>query len=363
MSNMLDVADRAGVSMMTVSRFFNDPAKLAPATYERVKRAVDELRYVPNEAARSLIRGRSDSVALVVADIRHPFFMSVARGVEDVAQEAGYTLLLGNSNEKLAREKQYLETLIARRVDGLILAPTHGKRHNISVLKQQNVPTVMIDRRLPKLEFDVVRGDTRAGARLLTEHLIQEGYRRIAFIGGYAGASSLMDRLGGYQEAMAAAGLGESSVLGRYDQSSGYEIVHELAAFAEAGKSEMPEALIAANNMVGLGALLALRHVGMAVPGDIALATFDDFEIASQIDPFFTVVRQPAYEIGREAMRLLLERLEDSGRPPEERILPVELVTRRSTRRDSRAEYGPEGKRDAEGDVARGNSERRGPPT
>lgn len=334
MSNIFDVAERAGVSMMTVSRFFNDPAKLAPATYERVKRAVEELLYVPNEAARSLIRRRSDSVALVVADIRHPFFMSVARGVEDVAQEAGYTLLLGNSNEKLAREKQYLETLIARRVDGLILAPTHGKRHNVSLLKRHNVPTVLIDRRLPKLEFDVVRGDTRAGAKLLTEHLIGEGYSRIAFIGGHAGTSSLVDRLGGYQEVITAAGLKERSVLGRYDQSSGYKIVKELAALAKVGKSDMPEALIAANNMVGLGAFLAIRELGMAIPGDIALATFDDFEIASQIDPFFTVVRQPAYEIGREAMRLLLQRLKDSARPPEERILPVELVTRRSTLRN-----------------------------
>jgi LacI family transcriptional regulator len=333
MSTIVDVAERAGVSMMTVSRFFNDPGKLAPATYERVKRAVDQLRYVPNEAARSLIRGRSDTVALVVADIRHPFFMSVARGVEDVAQEAGYTLLLGNSSETLAREKQYLEALIARRADGLILAPTHGKRHNLSVLKRQKMPTVMIDRRLPKLEFDVVRGDTHVGARLLTEHLLEQGYRRIAFVGGYAGASSLVDRLGGYQEAMGAAGLEETVVLGRYDQSSGHEIVHDLVARTRHGGPAVPEGLITANNMVGLGALLALRELGMDVPGDVALATFDDFEIASQIDPFFTVIRQPAYEIGQEAMRMLLERLQDSGRPPEERVLPVELVPRRSTQR------------------------------
>ncbi len=333
MSNIVDVAERAGVSMMTVSRYFNDPGKLAPATFERVKQAVEELRYVPNEAARSLIRGRSDTVALVVADIGHPFFMSVARGVEEVAQEAGYTLFLGNSSERIAREKQYLDALIARRVDGLILAPTHGKRHNVSVLKRQRVPTVMIDRRLPKLEFDVVRGDTHSGAALLTNHLIDRGFRRIAFIGGYPGASSLVDRLGGYRAAMTEAGLDERVALGRYDQSSGSEIVHDMVVAARGGGEPLPDALIAANNMVGLGALLALRELGIDVPGDVALATFDDFEIASQIDPFFTVVRQPAYEIGQEAMRLLLERLGDSGRAPEERVLPVELVVRRSTLR------------------------------
>jgi LacI family transcriptional regulator len=341
MSTIVDVAERAGVSMMTVSRFFNDPAKLAPATYERVRRAVDELHYVPNAAARSLIRGRSDTVALVLADIRNPFFMAVARGVEEVAQNEGYTLLLGNSNETLKREKEYLQALVGRRVDGVIVAPSQGPRHNFSVLRRRKIPTVMIDRRLPQSQFDVVRGDTRTGGKLLTEHLIDEGYRRIAFIGGYAGASSLVDRLGGYQEAMAAAGLEERSVLGRYDQGSGYEIVQGLVAQARSGKGNLPEALIAANSMVGLGALLGLRELGMAVPGDVALAAFDDLEIASQIDPFFTVVRQPAYEIGKEAMRLLLERLKDSERPPEERVLPVELVKRRSTLRSAREESVP----------------------
>ncbi len=333
MSNIVDVAARAGVSVMTVSRYFNDPSKLAAATHERVRHAVEELQYVPNAAARSLIRGRSDTVALVVADIRHPFFISVARGVEDVAQAEGFTLFLGNSNETLARERQYLGAVVSRRVDGVILAPTHGKRHNIAVLRRRSVPTVMIDRRLPRLEFDVVRGDTYTGGRLLTEHLVSEGYERIAFIGGYAGASSLTDRLSGYQDTMVAAGLQQRVELGRYDQQSGRSIVEAMARDARAGRAPMPEALVAANNMVALGALLALREVGLDVPGDVALAAFDDFDIASQIDPFLTVVRQPAYEIGREAMRLLLGRLRNGVRAPEERVLPVELVVRRSTRR------------------------------
>lgn len=332
MSNILDVAERAGVSVMTVSRFFNDPAKLAPATYARVKRAVEELHYVPNGAARSLIRGRSDTVALVVADIRNPFFMSVARGVEEVAQGAGYTLFLGNSNETLVREKQYLQALIGRRVDGVIVAPTQGKRHNLNVLKRRNIPTVMIDRRLPNVAFDVVRGDTYEGGRLLTEHLLEGGYRRIAFIGGYPGASSLVDRLGGYQDVMRTAGLPDQVVLGRHDQKTGDAIIRALADEAHRGGSAMPEAVIAVNSMVALGALLALRSLGLRVPEDVALAGFDDFEIASQIHPFLTVVKQPAFDVGCEAMRLLLDRFEDADRPAEERVLPIELVTRQSTR-------------------------------
>lgn len=333
MSTIVDVAERAGVSVMTVSRFFNDPGKLAPATHARVKRAVDELHYVPNAAARSLIRGRSDTVALVLADIRNPFFMAVARGVEEVAQGAGYTLFLGNSNEALSREKQYLHALVGRRVDGLIVAPTQGRRHNLGVLRRRRIPTVLIDRRLPNAGFDVVRGDTYEGGRLLTEHLFEEGHRRIAFVGGYPGVSSLIDRLGGYQDAMRRAGLPERAVLGRFDQANGEAIVRALVEEARGGGEPMPDAIIAVNSMVALGALLSLRSLGLDVPRDVALAGFDDFEIASQIDPFLTVVKQPAFDIGQEAMRLLLDRFQDVDRPPEERVLPVELVIRRSSRR------------------------------
>lgn len=333
MSNVGDVAKRAGVSVMTVSRFFNDPSKLADDTYQRVKQAVDDLRYVPNASARSLTRGRSDTLALVVADVGHPFFMSVARGVEDETQAAGYTLFLGNSNETPAREKRYLQALIGRRVDGVILAPTHGKRHNVGLLKRHDVPTVLIDRRLPNHELDVVRGDTFQGGRLLTEHLLAEGYADIVFVGGYPGVSSLVDRLGGYERTMLQAGREPRSVLGSYDQASGQRIVRGMIADARDGSTSLPEAIIAANNMVALGALLALRQHGLRVPDDIAVAGFDDFEIASQLDPFLTVVRQPAYDVGREAARLLLDRIQDSGRPPEEKVLPVDLVVRRSTRR------------------------------
>lgn len=333
MTTISDVAVHAGVSVMTVSRYFNDPTKLAASTYERVKVAVDELGYVPNATARSLIRGRSDTVALVVADIRHPFFIAIARGVEEVAQAAKYVLFLGNSRETLARERQYLETVISRRVDGVILAPTHGKRRDLEVLRQRGVPTVLIDRRLPDYDLDVVVGDTFTGGRILTEHLVAEGYRDIAFVGGTPGVSSLVDRLGGYERAMAQAGLAPRSMLGRYDQASGERLVGAMVAAARRGEASLPDALIAANDMVALGALLALRRHGIRVPEDMAVAGFDDFDIASQLDPFLTVVRQPAYDIGREAMQLLLQRFEQADRPTEERVLPVELVARRSTRR------------------------------
>lgn len=323
------VALAAGVSAMTVSRFFTDPEKLSRAMYERVKLTVESLHFVPNATARALTRGATDTLALVIADMSHPFFMAVANGVEEAAQHAGYTLLLGNSREDLDRERRHLESLLSRRVDGIIVAPTHGARHNLEALKHRGIPTLLIDRRSTRYAFDVVRGDTFTGGYILTRHLVEQGYRDITFIGGYPGTSSLIDRLGGYRKAVKEAQLKERSYLGRYDQASGFEIVAQLFE----AKKRFPDALVAANNMVAVGALLALRQHGLDVPHDVALATFDDFEISSLLDPFLTVIKQPAFEIGVEATSLLLKRISDPQRSVQEIVLPVELIVRRSTQK------------------------------
>lgn len=323
------VAAAAGVSAMTVSRYFNDPKKLSQTMFDRVKHTVEALNFVPNAAARALTRGASETLALIMADMSHPFFMAVTSGVEEAAQRAGYTLLLGNSKENLLRERKYLDTLLSKRVDGIIMAPTHGMRHNFEVIKSRAVPTLLIDRRLPSFDFDVVRGDTFTGGYILTKHLIEGGFRDIAFVGGYPGTSSLVDRLSGYRKAIEEANLMERVFLGRYDQGSGFEIVDRLIKET----TKFPDGLVTANNMVALGALLALRQHGLHVPQDVALATFDDFEIASLLDPFLTVIKQPAFEIGVEATALLLKRIDDPTLPIQEIILPVELIVRRSTQK------------------------------
>ncbi len=323
------VAAAAGVSAMTVSRFFSDPEKLSRTMYERVKHTVEALNFVPNATARALTRGATETFALLMADMSHPFFMGVANGVEEAAQRAGYTLLLGNSREDLHRERKYLESLVSRRVDGIIVAPIHDTRHNLDVPKSRGVPTLLIDRRLAGYAFDVVRSDTFTGGYILTKHLVEQGYRDIIFIGGYSGTSSLVDRLGGYRQAVEESQLKERSFLGRYDQDSGFEIVDRLVKET----AKFPDALVAANNMVAVGALLALRQHNLHVPQDVALATFDDFEIASLLDPFLTVVKQPAFEIGMEATSMLLERIDNPNLPTQERVLPVELIVRRSTQR------------------------------
>lgn len=327
MSTIIDVARTAGVSPMTVSRYFNQPDLLRPATRERVRSAVEQLRYVPNQAARSLVQGRTNMVALVVADITNPFFTTLARGVEDRAQALGYTLLLGNTDETLAKERQYLDVLLSQRVDGVILSPALGEEHNLEVLVDRGVPFVLIDRKIPGVRADVIRGNTFEGGLLLVRHLAAQGCRDIAFVGGPAGISSLEERLDGYRTAMREGDLAERVYLGRYDAESGQDIVAGLVA-----EGRLPEAIVAANNLVAVGVLAALRRAGLQVPGDVALACFDDIEIAALIDPFLTVVAQPAREMGHLAMEMLMERVNGYAGPAREQVLAVELVARRSSR-------------------------------
>lgn len=327
MSNIHDVAERAGVSAMTVSRYFNEPSAVAPSTQERVEEAVQKLQYVPNAAARSLVQGKTRTVAAVLSDITNPFFTRLARGVEDVAQEQDYTLFIGNTDESLAKEKHYVDTLISRQTDGLLLSPS-GENGHLRELQQHNIPLVLIDRKVENVRADVVRGDSFSGGLQLTEHLLEQGYREVAFLGGKPGVSSLEDRLAGYRSAMEEANLKSKDVLGNYTRESGEQIVEELI-----GDSALPEAIVAANNLVALGAFRALRRHGYEVPRDVALVCFEDIEVAAMIDPFLTVVDQPSYEMGRTAMRMLLNRLEGGAGPPQEKVFPLELVVRRSSQK------------------------------
>ncbi len=326
MAKMSDVARLAGVSTMTVSRVLNDSTAVSPTTRKRVLDAMRELDYVPNAVARSLARGRTDMIALIVSDILNPFFTTLARGVEDRAQRYGYTLVVGNSDEKAEKERRYLDVLLARRIDGVILS-TVGEAH-LEVLQQRGIPVVLVDRVIRGAEVDSVVHDAYDGGRQIIEHLLERGYRKVMFIGGHPRNSTIQDRLAGCRDTMRNAGLSLAVRLGRLDEASGEEIAASVAA-----EGAIPEALVAANNLVAVGAVVELRRQGLCIPQDIGLACFGDLDLASQLDPFLTAVREPAYDLGRTAMELLKRRLEGSTEPAHHRVLPVELIARRSTRR------------------------------
>jgi LacI family transcriptional regulator len=329
MVNIRDVAKRAGVAPITVSRVVNNSGSVNQATRDRVQQAIDELHYVPNTLAKSLRSRQSHTIALVLSDITNPFWTTVARGVEDAAAVNGFHTILCNTDENPDKEATYITLLLQRRVDGIIIAPTTPDKDRLALLKQYQIPSVLIDRRVDGFKTDMVYGDSLEGARLLTEHLIGLGHQRIALVNGPGTISSAQDRAAGYCAALRQHELlvDESLMLqGEFKQASGYQLTRQLLA-----RDTRPTAIFAANNFIAVGALHALREAGLRVPEDMALVCFDDIPPASAVAPFLTVVAQPAYEMGETSARLLIERLSAKRKlKPREVVLAPKLVVRLS---------------------------------
>jgi LacI family transcriptional regulator len=327
-----DVAARAGVSAITVSRALNNSGHVSPETRRRITAAVADLNYVPNAVASSLRSNRTQLLALLLTDVTNPFWTTVARGVEDAAMEAGYGVLLCNTDEDPAKEARYIDLLLRRRIDGLMVAPTPESTDILQSLETRRIPFVLLDRLVGGVTADIVRGDSRGGAYQVTMHLLQTGYRRIGMITGPPTVSTAEERVAGYLDA-----LGDMMVphdpdlvrFGPYREGWGHEATHELM-----GLDPPPDSIFAANNFIALGVLEALRELSLRVPEDIALVCFDDFPQLSAAAPFFTTVLQPAAEIGSVAIRLLFDRLatqdSNSGPEPREILLPTQLVVRTS---------------------------------
>ena len=307
----------------------NHTAPVNAATRARVEAAVAELHYVPNDLARSFRFKRTQTLALVLSDITNPFWTRVARGVEDVARRAGYSLILCNTDENEAIQAETVGLLLQKQVDGLLLVPRSSGTELVEFIRRQRVPVVILDRRVPGVPADTVRGDSEGGAYQLTRHLLQLGHRRIALLSGPADLPTAADRAAGFQRAMHEAGcLPEALVLyGEYTYASGMALARQALA-----ASPCPTALFAGNNLIATGALHAARAAGFEVPSRLSLACFDDFPPELLVEPFFTSAMQPAYQLGCQAASLLLERLAaPDPTPPCEIVLPVEIVTRRST--------------------------------
>jgi LacI family transcriptional regulator len=328
MPTITDVAKRAGVAPITVSRVINNSGYVAAGVRTRVEAAVVELGYVPNRLARSLRSRRTNTLALVLTDITNPFFTTVARGVEDAASDAGFMVMVCNTDERESEESKYLRLLLSHRVDGILLVPARGAEASATFVASQQTPLVILDRRAPGVAADVVRCDSVTGAGDLGRLLVSLGHERVAVLSGPEGTTTSDDRVRGFTEAFAAAGRDEPRVWrGVLTQDSG------AAMTAEALRAEpAPTALFAVNNFLTIGALRGLRAAGRRVPEDVALVGFDDLPPALVTFPFLTVAAQPAYDMGRRAVELLLARIHgtETG-PPQEIVLPTELVVRLSS--------------------------------
>ncbi len=330
-ATLRDVARAAGVSAMTVSRVINDQPRVKDETRRRVEAAIAALGYVPNRIARGLVRRETKTIGVIVPDIANPFFTLVVRGAEDVAWRADYRVVLGNTQTDLERERGHIDDMLAFQVEGVLIAPVSDRSApQLRALVRGQTPFVLIDRSLPGLRADLVQGDSVAGARLLVDHLIGLGHRRIAMITEPNDVSTARDRVQGYREALEAAGIGF-----RPDFVAESSAIHpRLARDAALHLLDLPEpptAIFALNNIAASGVAEAARERGLAIPDDLGLVCFDDIELASRLDPFLTVLAQPAETFGTLAMQLLLDRL--AGREAERGrtvVLPGELVVRAS---------------------------------
>jgi LacI family transcriptional regulator len=336
MSTIRDVARRAGVSTMTVSRVINNSGYTSQATRERVERAVADLGYVPNAVARHLRSKQTKAIALVLSDITNPFFTTIARGVEDVAGPRGFSVMFCNTDESEDEEARYLRLLIERQVDGVLLVPAGSPNPSIRLLRSHKVPLVVLDRRVPGRQVDNVRCDSEAGAHALARHLIGLGHRRIGVLTGRRAISTSLDRVAGVRRALEEAGLELDEALVRWGGFNFGNLNladgHQMAEDVLAATDDPPTALFAANNFIAFGAIRALREMGLRVPEDISVVAFDDLPAEWVSDPFLTVAAQPAYDIGRHAAEMMIGSLTgERKKTGESLVLPFELIVRHST--------------------------------
>jgi LacI family transcriptional regulator len=325
-----EVARSAGVSAMTVSRVVNGRGRVDSETRQRVEEAIQALDYVPNRIARGLISQKTQTIGIIVPDIVNPFFAPVVRGAESAARKAGYRVLLCNSEGDLRLEREYIEDLVAHRVEGLLLAPASDRsRSSILSLLRGGFPLVLIDRALPDADCDLIVSDNAQGARRLIEHLIAIGHREIAHVSDAEDTSTGRERLRGYREALEAAGIPfqpELVVRTTVDRIGGYRAAQEILA-----RDPLPTAIFAVNNMTAVGTMEALRERSLSVPKDMGLVCFDDVEHLAVLSPILTVIDQPAETFGSLGVQLLLERMTGKANSRSRRIsLQTDLIVRQS---------------------------------
>lgn len=327
MANIKRVAEAAGVSTATVSRVLANGPHVRPEVRARVLAAVEALDYRPNLVARSLRSQRSSTIGLIVSDIRNPFFTAISRAVEDAAYQAGYTVFLCNTDENPEKEAMYLQLMRDANVAGVIFSPT---RQTSMVLASMefSFPIVIIDRSVPDAPMDSVLLDNFEAAYQLTQHLIEQGYRRIAGIFGVMSTTG-RERRRGFEEAMREHSIPVIPEMTRFVPAraeDGEEATRQILA-----QSPRPDALVASNALLAEGALTAIRERGLVIPDDIALAGFDETPWTALVEPPLTLIAQPTDDIGATATDLLLKRLADPTRSIRQVTLKGKLIVRGST--------------------------------
>jgi LacI family transcriptional regulator len=306
-ASVIDVAQRAGVSLGTVSNVLNRPERVAPATRDRVLQAIADLGFVRNEAARQLRAGRSRMIGLIVLDVGNPFFTDLAAGVEAAAQDAGLSVILCNSADSTSREDHYLSLMQEHRAYGILITPVRGKTARIDELRARGTHVVYVDRGSTSRQCSVSVDDV-VGGELAVAHLIQQGHERIAFVGGPMSINQVTERLAGARNAVRKAKLPKSAIsvirTPGLNVAAGRQTGDQIARMS---KRSGPTAVFCANDLLALGVLQEMTRRGLDVPGDLAIVGYDDIDFAAAAAVPLTSVRQPRAQLGQAAAELLID--------------------------------------------------------
>jgi LacI family transcriptional regulator len=323
----------ARVSVGTVSNVLNRPDVVAESTRRRVLDAIRDLGFVRNESARHLRAGHSRTVGLVVLDIANPFFTDVARGVEDSANDAGLAVILCNTDDNPAKESRYLDLLEEQRVQGILVTPVTAANDRLEHLRRRGTPIVLLDRRATDDAQCSVAVNDVLGGELAMRHLLAQGHKHLAFVGGPLTVRQVQDRYQGAVQAMRAAGRDAAEL--HVVESTTLNVAAGRDATARlAGATLRPTAIFCANDLLALGVLQEMTRRGVRIPQDVAIVGYDDIDFASAAAVPLTSVRQPRHLLGRTAAELLIEEVtEDSGHRHRQIVFDPELVVRDSSDR------------------------------
>jgi DNA-binding LacI/PurR family transcriptional regulator len=324
-----EVAQYAGVSRATVSRVLNNHAYVADDVRVRVQQAMDVLGYQPNRAARRLRAHSSDILGLIIPDIQNAVFQSLVRGVEDAAYANQLNVVLCNTDDNVDKQKVYLRVMQAEKAAGLIVVPTHPKDGDVlAPIRAAGIPIILLDREVKNFEADMIRVDNIHGASVAMHHLVNLGYQRIAIIAGTQYLTPGRERLQGCKDALSEMGIPLEDIqieIGNFKLESGYELTKKLMQ-----SDNPPDAIFASNNLMTMGALRALHDLAVSIPEQVALMGFDDMPWAQDLNPALTAVAQPGYELGQQAVQLLLKRIENPEAAYRKVILQPRLIIRQS---------------------------------
>lgn len=326
-----DVARLVGVHPSTVSRVINNHPRISEKTRNKVLFAIKKLGYTPDGIARGLKLKKTYTLGVLIPDITNPFFAEIARGVEDTANKNGFNVILCNTDDKLKKERTYLDILKERRVDGLILGTAHIRDKSILELEKNNFPYILVSRNIEGLDKNCIIINDMVGGIMATEFLIRLGHRRIAHITGPLKVRAAIDRLEGYKDALKKHGVEYKEELieeGDFRIKGGYQAMKKFLDLPEP-----PTAIFAANDLLALGAMQAIQKKKYHIPEDFCIIGFDDIRLASFVYPPLTTIRQPMLEMGTLAVKMLLKIIEEGEFNQRKLMLKPELIIRESCKK------------------------------